>query len=445
MEKGEKGENAARRPASYYVAECMEFSRYGEYQEDIKSAEEAMQIYERIPWERLNAGKGIGIHVEDEDGIPLDFQLVDGGQLDVDFLGEIYDFKEYPEILAAARKLAAYLPETKVMDSKGLLKEKKMEAAAFAEEMIALEKSLEPDFYETLYPDEAEHKESIIWKVLCEDGKDEYISWLGKGEFSKTEKIKEQTERIKELLETVTFIPPSDLRPFVYVRISEHPEIPPGETLSLNKGVELFGKLDREAAGDEEMLGYYKTNFEICFLSEGELMSYKGRQDFGDGEGNLLDHIRAFADYYIHTEEGQQLMEELAETKEELEHERQEMKWVLEDMIPVLQYFCNLEKLETEILQEQEIEKEIPLISQKDASRKAYQEAVIMYVRESRRALNQGEGLPKMPDIREFEKASPDQSYREQVMKEIRKEAESYGMTIEAYAANGYEPPKKQR
>ena len=138
-------------------------------------------------------------------------------------------------------------------------------------------------------------------------------------------------------------------------------------------------------------------------------------------------------------------MEELAETKEELEHEKQEMKWVLEDMIPVLQYFCNLEQLETEILQEQEIEKEIPLISQKDASRKAYQEAVIMYVRESRRALNQGEELPKMPDIREFEKASPDQSYREQVMKEIRKEAESYGMTIEAYAVNGYEPPKKQR
>ena len=36
-------------------------------------------------------------------------------------------------------------------------------------------------------------------------------------------------------------------------------------------------------------------------------MSYTGRQDFGDGEGNLLDHVKAFADYYLHTEEGQQL------------------------------------------------------------------------------------------------------------------------------------------
>ena len=33
-------------------------------------------------------------------------------------------------------------------------------------------------------------------------------------------------------------------------------------------------------------------------------------------------------------------------------------------------------------------------------------------------------------------------AYKEQVMEEIRQEAESYGMTVEAYAANGYEPQK---
>lgn len=36
MEKGEMGENATGRLATYYVAECMEFNRYGEYREDIK-------------------------------------------------------------------------------------------------------------------------------------------------------------------------------------------------------------------------------------------------------------------------------------------------------------------------------------------------------------------------------------------------------------------------
>ena len=75
MEKGEMGENATGRLATYYVAECMEFNRYGEYREDIQSAEEAVKYYQSIPSERLNAGKGIGLHVEEEDGIPLDFPL----------------------------------------------------------------------------------------------------------------------------------------------------------------------------------------------------------------------------------------------------------------------------------------------------------------------------------------------------------------------------------
>ena len=56
MEKGEMGENATGRLTTYYVAECMEFNRYGEYREDIHSAEEAVKIYQSIPSERLNAG-----------------------------------------------------------------------------------------------------------------------------------------------------------------------------------------------------------------------------------------------------------------------------------------------------------------------------------------------------------------------------------------------------
>ena len=57
MEKGEMGENATGRLTTYYVRECMEFNRYGEYREDIHSAEEAVKIYQSIPSERLNAGK----------------------------------------------------------------------------------------------------------------------------------------------------------------------------------------------------------------------------------------------------------------------------------------------------------------------------------------------------------------------------------------------------
>ena len=136
-------------------------------------------------------------------------------------------------------------------------------------------------------------------------------------------------------------------------------------------------------------------------------------------------------------------MKQTAKTNAEWEDEQREMKWVLEEMLPALQYFCNLEKLETAVLEEQEIEKKVPLLTQGDASRKAYQEAMLAYVRESRIALNTGEELPRMPDIRDFASACPDKSDKEQVMEEIRQEAESYGMTVEAYAANEYEPPKR--
>lgn len=94
MEKGEMGENATGRLATYYVAECMEFNRYGEYREDIHSAEEAVKIYQSIPSERLNAGKGIGLHVEEEDGIPLEFSLVYNGELDVDLLVEVGELEQ---------------------------------------------------------------------------------------------------------------------------------------------------------------------------------------------------------------------------------------------------------------------------------------------------------------------------------------------------------------
>ena len=56
------------------------------------------------------------------------FPWVYNGELDVDLLRDIYDQNQYPEVFIAARELSAYLPETKVIDTKGLLTEKTLEA-----------------------------------------------------------------------------------------------------------------------------------------------------------------------------------------------------------------------------------------------------------------------------------------------------------------------------
>lgn len=52
------GENATGRLATYYVAECMEFNRYGEYREDIHSAEEAVKIYQENWNKNINTLSG---------------------------------------------------------------------------------------------------------------------------------------------------------------------------------------------------------------------------------------------------------------------------------------------------------------------------------------------------------------------------------------------------
>ena len=104
--------------------------------------------------------------------------------------------------------------------------------------MIKLEKNLDPDFYHTFYPKEAEHKEAIIWKALCQDGKEEYSRWLGSKIFEQKSVLKEQADKLKTTLEQVKLIPPVDLKPFVYVRISEHPDIPLEEAMPLNQAVE---------------------------------------------------------------------------------------------------------------------------------------------------------------------------------------------------------------
>lgn len=121
MEKMENGKNAAAGSTrvSYFVAECMEFIRYGEYQEDIPTAEEAVKVYESIPSERLNAGKGIGIHIfePEEPDFPQEVQLISWDKLDMDMLDSIHDLKKYPEIMAAAKELLPFMPDLVIEDS----------------------------------------------------------------------------------------------------------------------------------------------------------------------------------------------------------------------------------------------------------------------------------------------------------------------------------------
>ena len=80
--------------------------------------------------------------------------------------------------------------------------------------------------------------------------------------------------------------------------------------LSFALGNKLLGILGekqyREREGDKNIGWYHKTDFVIKAVIGGEKFNYEGRFDIGDGEGDLIAHIKNFYDYAL-SPKGEQL------------------------------------------------------------------------------------------------------------------------------------------
>ena len=94
------------------------------------------------------------------------------------------------------------------------------------------------------------------------------------------------------------------------IGFSEHPAFYDRELkdrytdLSFALGNYLLGVLDekqhRERQAEENHVGWYhKTDFEITAAIGGEDFHYEGRFDIGDGEGDLIAHIKNFYEYSL--------------------------------------------------------------------------------------------------------------------------------------------------
>lgn len=97
---------------SFYVAECMEYPVMGEYHENL-TLQEAYELYEKIPPERINGVKGIGFRLEDGsiyDGL---FELMSGGTVIKDVINEIPHYKESPLVQKAIADLEKILSENR--------------------------------------------------------------------------------------------------------------------------------------------------------------------------------------------------------------------------------------------------------------------------------------------------------------------------------------------
>ena len=225
------------------------------------------------------------------------------------------------------------------------------------------------------------------------------------------------------------------IQPIVTILWSESAGVQDGQQMTLAEADALFQRLD--AAHTEP--GYDKTSFRIDFTFQGELDSYEGRQDFGDGDGGLIDHIKSYHEYYAKDEHWKNHVLH-HDGPEALEQDTAHREMLLNEFIPYLRLHCSLSEMERAATDALAVTAKIEEPDGLDRTNTAYYTALQAYVTECRGQLNTGAyQLPEAPKKEDF--IDPElRAYQEQVREEVKQEAAAAGMTVEEYAANGYEP-----
>ena len=226
--------------------------------------------------------------------------------------------------------------------------------------------------------------------------------------------------------------------PVVTILWSESPHLKDGQQMPLHEAEAVFKELDSARRHDREQPGYTghwydKTKFRIDFTMQGQPDSYEGRQDFGDGDGSLIQHIRGYHEYYAQDESWKNHVLH-HEGPEAWEADKAQRDMLLHEFIPYMELHCNLAAMEQEARR--------PLRSGETLTpeQTAYFNAVLDYVKECRLLLNQGQyHLPEPPQLADFDQSLQD--YKKQIEAELEQEAAAAGLTVEEYVASDYEAP----
>ena len=226
--------------------------------------------------------------------------------------------------------------------------------------------------------------------------------------------------------------------PVVTILWSESPHLKDGQQMPLHEAEAVFKELDSARRHEREQPGYTghwydKTKFRIDFTMQGQPDSYEGRQDFGDGDGSLIQHIRGYHEYYAQDESWKNHVLH-HEGPEAWEADKAQRDMLLHEFVPYMELHCNLATMEQEARR--------PLRSGETLTpeQTAYFNAVLDYVKECRPLLNQGQyHLPEPPQLADFDQSLQD--YKKQIEAELEQEAAAAGLTVEEYVASDYEAP----
>ena len=267
---------------------------------------------------------------------------------------------------------------------------------------------------------------------LCEQGYEMQHGYMD--DFMKSQM--ESEIAVARAEQTIAHDPAAE--PIVTIIWSESPHLKDGQQMPLHEADAIFRALDSSKRMEREQPdytgGWYdKTKFRIDFSFQGQPDNYEGRQDFGDGDGSLIEHIRGYHEYYAQDESWKNHVLK-HEGPEAWEADKAQRDMLLTEFVPYMELHCNLSRLE------QEAQTRLASGETLTPEETAYYGALENYVKECRPLLNQGQyQLPEPPKLSDFDQSLQD--YKAQVQAEIAQEAADAGMTVEEYAAAGYEAP----
>lgn len=196
-------------------------------------------------------------------------------------------------------------------------------------------------------------------------------------------------------------------QPTVTVNFSENGELKQGDVLPYGLAERTFERLDREARAerdDPDRGRYYKTDFTVTYMMEGQLYEYNGRQDFGDGDGPLSDHIRGHAEHYRNDPQYQAYLASKGIQKEENEG----YDFTLNLLVPYLKLHANLSEVERTAKRAVEELQAKGITSPEDTARLNYYTALQAYAVQGRVELNTAAApeLPPMPKLDDYLKTA---------------------------------------
>lgn len=171
--------------------------------------------------------------------------------------------------------------------------------------------------------------------------------------YSAIEKEIGHLKDIDKLLEETT-LEKAQNKTMVEIISTEGSDFKEGEVIELREANRRFKEYDdkvvglkKEAYEKGEYYPYFKTRFNIKTIINGEESNYAGRYDIGDGEGDLISHIKNS------TEELKEFAKTITDPKQKADYEKQ-IKYVEGKLIPKLEKEAAKESITQKLKKAQE-------------------------------------------------------------------------------------------